>query len=420
MTSHFNKIQWTEGMLLKPQHFQQQDRHFEYLIQTQLISFNRFFWGFSELEIDKDLLKSGYLSVTKAKGYFPDGTYFDIPTLSKVPEALKVEQSLNSTRIYLSLTRYEISTINVNNTESEIIEPSNLGVKTPNLKLLGKDQISDEMNYLTVAELVRENTNQEIKCNEDHIPPIININSCNKLILNLKIISHKIQEIIENDRSIPKSAEYNCYIKFQYMNILKKAFYTLQHLLSAAQTHPESIYLSLLELASGLSSIHQTELSKNLYHYEHEDLSHSFNHIINFIKSALELNPYQDSHEIILKENHYGFWMSSILDKRFLNKTLVLCIKIEENKSLANESIPKHLKIGTPNTIYTLVKQALPGITLTHLKSTPNSIPISNNEISFVLEKNSKCWAELTQELSIALHGTLSLGKFQPRLWVLE
>ena len=37
-------------------------------------------WGFSELEIDRDMLGIGKIGIVKAAGVYPDGTPFVIPT----------------------------------------------------------------------------------------------------------------------------------------------------------------------------------------------------------------------------------------------------------------------------------------------------------------------------------------------------
>ena len=55
------KVVWSEGMFLKPQHFQQQERYFEFFSHTRNLPVEGFFWGFRELAIDP----ADYQTVTR-------------------------------------------------------------------------------------------------------------------------------------------------------------------------------------------------------------------------------------------------------------------------------------------------------------------------------------------------------------------
>lgn len=74
-----NKVVWSEGLFLRPQIFQQQERYLEYFVHQRASSSGLFFWGFSQYEIDREALAYGKLVLRSASGVFPDGTPFDIP-----------------------------------------------------------------------------------------------------------------------------------------------------------------------------------------------------------------------------------------------------------------------------------------------------------------------------------------------------
>ena len=57
--SEKNKVVWSEGLFLRPQHLQQQERYFERYVEGRAGSLLRHGWGFLELEIDRDLLAIG-------------------------------------------------------------------------------------------------------------------------------------------------------------------------------------------------------------------------------------------------------------------------------------------------------------------------------------------------------------------------
>lgn len=66
-------VQWHEGMLLAPQHFQQQSLRNEALLQYQLSSASPFFWGVRRLRIDPVALLSGLFRITTIEAILPDG-----------------------------------------------------------------------------------------------------------------------------------------------------------------------------------------------------------------------------------------------------------------------------------------------------------------------------------------------------------
>jgi hypothetical protein len=103
-----HKVVWQEGMLLRPQHFQQNDRYYDYQLKTRTQKLDSYAWGFFELEIDRQFLNMGKLVVSKASGILPDGTLFDIGA-EREPLALDVPPNTGNTPVYLALPLATIS-----------------------------------------------------------------------------------------------------------------------------------------------------------------------------------------------------------------------------------------------------------------------------------------------------------------------
>ena len=86
-----NKVVWSEGLFLQPQHFQQHDRHLEYLLDSQLRARHAFGWGFTRLVIDPAALARGQFVLSEGAGLLPDGTPFSFPDVDPPPAALTIE-----------------------------------------------------------------------------------------------------------------------------------------------------------------------------------------------------------------------------------------------------------------------------------------------------------------------------------------
>jgi type VI secretion system protein ImpJ len=68
-----DRIQWHEGMLLSPQHFQQESARIDHLIAWQCLAADPLAWGVRRLEIDENLLTGGKLRVLQLEAVMPDG-----------------------------------------------------------------------------------------------------------------------------------------------------------------------------------------------------------------------------------------------------------------------------------------------------------------------------------------------------------
>jgi type VI secretion system protein ImpJ len=67
------RIQWHEGMLLAPQHFQQESARVDALVAWHTLATQPMAWGISELEWDESLLANGLLRIVRLQAILPDG-----------------------------------------------------------------------------------------------------------------------------------------------------------------------------------------------------------------------------------------------------------------------------------------------------------------------------------------------------------
>ena len=89
MTWH-NKVMWTEGMFLQPQHFQQQDRYVARQLEGRLSAAGPWPWGFVALQVDEPALLQGRVAISGARGVLPDGVAFSVPGDDPAPPAFEV------------------------------------------------------------------------------------------------------------------------------------------------------------------------------------------------------------------------------------------------------------------------------------------------------------------------------------------
>lgn len=66
-------VQWSEGMLLSPQHFQQNDIHAQAMLHQRLAALTPNTWGVRHLKLDTARLADGFIKVTECDAVMPDG-----------------------------------------------------------------------------------------------------------------------------------------------------------------------------------------------------------------------------------------------------------------------------------------------------------------------------------------------------------
>src|SRR5262249_36951061 len=67
------RVVWTEGLFLTPQHFQQQDAYHEQLLALRLGAVTSLTWGLLSLEVDDAALASGQFQLNRVAGVLADG-----------------------------------------------------------------------------------------------------------------------------------------------------------------------------------------------------------------------------------------------------------------------------------------------------------------------------------------------------------
>src|SRR3954468_24320842 len=102
MSGH-NRVIWSEGLFLQPQHFQQQDRYFEQYVETRVRSLVSYAWGFTEVEVERDFLKIGKIGFRRLVGVFPDGTPFRMPDDDPLPPPIDIVADARDQRLHLAV-----------------------------------------------------------------------------------------------------------------------------------------------------------------------------------------------------------------------------------------------------------------------------------------------------------------------------
>jgi type VI secretion system protein ImpJ len=189
----YNKVVWTEGMFLQPQHFQQHDRYLEYQLRQRLAATIGYPWGFGAIAIDEAALALGKLGINAAQGILPDGTAFSIPGNDAAPAALDVPADARNERVVLAVSlqrpgivesdaeqiagsmgpRYQVAEVSVGDSNTNVDRDASVQVGRLNLKLMLERDAGEGFATLGVARVVERRADNKLVIDAQYIAPML-------------------------------------------------------------------------------------------------------------------------------------------------------------------------------------------------------------------------------------------------------
>src|SRR5690349_11807420 len=199
MSAH-NRVIWSEGLFLQPQHFQQQDRYFEQYIETRCQPLVSYSWGFTEIELERDFLKIGKVGFRRLAGVFPDGTPFRMPDDDPLPPPIDIAQDIRDQRLFLAvplrragelesarspvndeLVRQEIREFQVANAAESAGDPATLEVGGLRTRLLLEREATEAYACIPLAHIVECRADQQVVLDDLFIPTILRLRASARL-----------------------------------------------------------------------------------------------------------------------------------------------------------------------------------------------------------------------------------------------
>lgn len=423
---------WSKGTFLTPQHLQIQDRFIENSLQFQLAALQFRPWGFSVLRINQETLAGGTFAITRAAGIFPDGLLFDIPDSDPAPAPLAFADLFDvdqeSIDIFLAIPQYRERGVNVAvaqlNTDSRysaevtLMRDENSGlsekpvqVARKNFRFVVHSQLREGTAALRIAIIHRTPTGT-YHLDPAFIPPLLNFAASDYLVSIVRrlveILSAKSSQLSGARRHKNQAlADFTAadIPNFWLLYTINSYFPLIQHLFAANQGHPERVFAAMLMLAGALTTFSTTVHPRDLPGYDHDSLSFCFSDLDEKLRLLLETVVPSNFVSLLLKQVKTSIYGTSVANDKYLTNTkMYLAISAEMNQSDLITKTPQLIKICSLNHIEHLVRQALPGVTLTHVAVPPNSIPIKLNYQYFSLNQGGLAWEAVQRSRNLAAY----------------
>ncbi len=427
-----NQVIWSEGLFLRPQHFQQQDRFHQHELRKRFGLRDAYLYGMASFQIDAELLKFGKLGLATARGVFEDGTIFDMPVDAPLPAAIDIPDGYKDSLVCLVLpvTRPGMPEVSVNDsidgTQSSMVrfraadqevadnimerdDTTPMKVAQLNVVLELQSRVSAAMVALPVARVIEKRADGQVVLDENFIPVCIDVRASRKLLDIVReihgLLCHRAIVLAQRVAQ-PGSkgvAEFADFLLLQVCNRSAPLFF---HFTERSPLHPESLYAEMLMLAGEMTTFGRSDRRcPEFPPYRHSSPAESFAPIVEEIRRTLTAVVEQTAVAIPLTNKGRGVHLGEINDVSLLRSaTFVLAVYADVTTEQIRGGLPPQLKIGPVDKVRDLVMAHLPGIAIRPLPVAPRQIPFHAGYTYFELDRSSELWKGIEISRVVAMH----------------
>lgn len=440
-----NKVIWTEGMFLQPQHFQQHDRHLEQQLRDRLQAVAAYAWGFGALTLDEAALSLGKLALTQAQGMLPDGTAFAVPGNDAAPAALDVPADARNELVVLALTlqrpgvvesnaeeaggslgtRYHVLEVNVGDNNANAGRDATVQLGRLHLRLMLARDAVEGYATLGVARVVERRADNRVVLDPHYVPPMLHARGhvvLDGYVRELFGLLHQRGEALASRLAQPGRSGTGEIADFLLLETVNRNEPLFAHLQNVSLLHPERLYSACLTLAGDLSTFRERRRPTLYPEYQHDDLARTFKPLIDDLRQSLSMVMEQTALPIELQDRKYGIRVALIPDVELQrNAQFVLAVAAQMPGEALRGRFPTQVKIGPAERIRDLVNLQLPGVTLRPLPVAPRQIPYHAGFNYFELEtRNNELWKQLETSGGLAMHIAGDFPGLELEFWAIR
>lgn len=423
-----HKIVWTEGMFLRPHHFQQSENYLEHHIRSWGMAQQEYFWGFISVDIDESALRLGNIALNSASGIMPDGSLFSFYGAEGAPRPLKIADGKNTTNVVLalpvqransrevaftdspdSLARYLAYEAEVEDMNTVSVGSAEVQFGQMRLQLLPENELTADWCAVGVLRVLEKGADNSLKIDASYIPPTLSCQG-NQLLNTfvtdiLGLLQQRSQQLGQRlgqsgRGGISETSD------FMMLQLINRYVGITHHLHRNNQSHPERLFSEWLALACELMTFSPVRSAgEALPVYDHDDLAACFGALMNWLRQGLSIVFEENAIQLPLIERSHGLNIATIPYANMIKEFgFVIAVNADVPTDTLRTHFPAQLKVAPVNSIRDLVQLQLPGIGLRSMPAAPRQLPYHAGYTYFELENGSELWKKMSQSGAFALH----------------
>lgn len=347
------RIEWHEGMLLAPQHFQQTSARLDALVAWHTLAVSPFGWGVRRVSFDSALLPAGLFRVRALQAILPDGTAVDFSAddpshgtleLDLAPFADQLEAGPVNVYLVLPLARStrdrgvpsRFRSVTGTPVEDEVSEavPADLPRLVPNLSLSAGAVPSGLYVHFRLATVFKDN--ELIKMGPE-LPPVLDIPKDSELWDRVAGFVGQLRAkaaFVAKQTAVPSSKAEDRLAYLEQKDRLRNLLSGLPQMEAVLRTpalHPYPLYLALCGLLGPLSMLKPGALPPVPPDYDHADPQATLEPLVGALQEAL-LEVSQEYRELKFEFRHGAFELTLLPE--WIDKRLVVGLRGQPEKDL--------------------------------------------------------------------------------------
>lgn len=456
-------VHWSEGMFLRPHHFQAADRHWGERLALSNTANDPCSYGIVRIDIDPTALANRQLELRACQARLRDGTLVwlepgeepdrinleqaskEIGTLSaSLDEAI---QAADAVRVYLAVPRFDPSGPNVSppgpaersrtNTFRQMLQDETSGgndqeveFRRLNVRLRLSTEDLSGYELLPIAQ-IRQAGNREAapEIDPDYFPPMLSVDAWPALGRDLvrgiyDLIGRKVDVLAEQavTRQVGfSSSEPGDLDRLIMLSKLQESRAVLRVVAFAPGIHPRQAYAELCRIAGQLAIFEPSRKIDELPLYDHDDLARIFRLVKERIESML-------SRVAVLEfEQRYfvGLGTASLsvaIEPKWLQsdwQCYVGALRGDLPEEVCHRLLTgdKHLdwKLGSAEEVDRLFRMGVPGLELIPVERPPRALPARSGWLYYKIGTESPAWrsVQATQSMAIRVRDSAILNAEQ-------
>jgi type VI secretion system protein ImpJ len=429
-----NKVIWSEGMLLQPQHLQQHDRWLHAQMDARCTVLRPYAYGFSALTIDAAQLKLGKIALTECAGILPDGTPFRLPADDALPAPLDVPEDARDLMVVLALpvarpgvpeaayatqderaaahdgfARHRVAETEVRDSNDGAAGSALVQVGHLSLRLAFARDVEHAHVTLGVVRVVERCADNRVVLDAAYAPPCLDYRVTRRLasfVDELIGLVHQRADVLAARLAQPAVTGAAEIADFLLLQVLNRAEPHFAGLASSTGVHPHDLHHHALQLAGELATFTQSTKRPGTFPvYRHDRLDETFTPVIDALRAALAAVMDPHAVAIALEERKYGLRVAVVPDTDlFRSASFILAVKADMPPAALVTSFPSQAKLGPIERIRDLVNLQLPGVGLRPLPVAPRQLPFHAGFTYFELDRGGDLWKQFASSAGLALH----------------
>lgn len=431
---------WRQGMLVRPQHMQQQDIYHEQNLDARIRSILPDAWGVEAVTFDQTALRSSNnVAIIQFRGVMPDGTCIDLSAGIRPPAHPVGEVAIGSqdqgVGVYLSVPLVQHGVDNITKDESlrryTIVERSIfdiVDIKTKDARVddfqVGEPTVVLSLGEprgnhaaVKIGELARGDDGQ-VSFASDYIPPLLSIGGSEWLCTQLDtLVSYAItrrralQVQLQSEAVVLRALRLADVNRMKFCTALDRAIPSLRSLVSDRRSSPRVLFHCLAQLCGELTLPCGGDASV-LPIYHHQDLRASFAPLFGELKRQLEVEFGQHYVTIPLVDKG-NYWAAQDSHLATCKRIFLVLNGLRAPEKEVKRLFRDKAKVASAQRLRELVQKAVSGLPLTPLERGPEDVPARRGDVFFEVDMKHRFWHEVTKDQQIGVY--ISVKELGPK-----